>query len=242
MKPFRLALVLGLSSMPLMAADKHVHGEANLYIAIEGKMVAIELESPADNILGFEHQPKTKKQHQLVESASALLADYRNLVQLNDASCTLESANIEAPFAEEDNDDHKGHDHDKHGHKEHHDHDKHKHDHKEHGHNEHKGHGHDKHHDHHEKEHDHKEHHDHDKHHNDHKGHGHHGEHDEDAHADYRASYTLQCESLGSLTAVSVTAFDQFSGFETITVNWVTPSGQGSSKTTAKQPSVTLNK
>jgi len=36
-----------------VAGDKHVHGEAELFVAIEGNKVLVELESPAANILGY---------------------------------------------------------------------------------------------------------------------------------------------------------------------------------------------
>lgn len=37
----------------------HVHGAAEIDVAIEGKKLVITLESPADNLLGFERAPKT---------------------------------------------------------------------------------------------------------------------------------------------------------------------------------------
>ncbi|QLI81051.1 DUF2796 domain-containing protein [Chitinibacter fontanus] len=38
----------------------HVHGAAEIDVAIEGKKLLITLESPADNLLGFERAPKTE--------------------------------------------------------------------------------------------------------------------------------------------------------------------------------------
>jgi hypothetical protein len=38
----------------------HVHGVAQIDVAIEGKTLVIALESPADNLLGFERAPKTE--------------------------------------------------------------------------------------------------------------------------------------------------------------------------------------
>lgn len=37
----------------------HEHGSAKLEIAVEGNVIDIDLESPAESILGFEHAPKS---------------------------------------------------------------------------------------------------------------------------------------------------------------------------------------
>lgn len=47
----------------------HVHGEANMSIAIDQKIIAIEYNGPAETILGFEHEPKTDAEKKLLENA-----------------------------------------------------------------------------------------------------------------------------------------------------------------------------
>ena len=47
----------------------HEHGVANLNVAIEGNNVYIEFFSPAANIVGFEHHPRTQKQKDAVRAA-----------------------------------------------------------------------------------------------------------------------------------------------------------------------------
>ena len=42
--------------------DAHVHGVAHLNVALEGNDLYIELTSPAANIVGFEHDPRTQNQ------------------------------------------------------------------------------------------------------------------------------------------------------------------------------------
>jgi hypothetical protein len=42
----------------------HVHGTAKLDIAIEGSTATVEFESPAESIVGFEHQAKTTADQQ----------------------------------------------------------------------------------------------------------------------------------------------------------------------------------
>lgn len=49
--------------------EAHEHGVANLNVAIEGTSVYIEFSSPAANIVGFEHHPRTQKQKDAVKDA-----------------------------------------------------------------------------------------------------------------------------------------------------------------------------
>lgn len=38
----------------------HTHGKASLFLAVDGKSIAVELEAPAINVLGYERTPKNK--------------------------------------------------------------------------------------------------------------------------------------------------------------------------------------
>lgn len=51
----------------------HTHGEADVLIILEGTSLFITLESPAVNLLGFEHAPHTDKQKQLTKEVVAKL-------------------------------------------------------------------------------------------------------------------------------------------------------------------------
>jgi Protein of unknown function (DUF2796) len=51
----------------------HVHGTAKLNIAIEGSTATVEFESPAESIVGFEHQAKTAADQQQQAKALDLL-------------------------------------------------------------------------------------------------------------------------------------------------------------------------
>lgn len=74
---FTIALLVG---GPVQAEDKrhhgaHVHGVAQLNVAIEGNNIYIEFFSPAANIVGFEHHPRTHEQKNAVkEAVNELLA------------------------------------------------------------------------------------------------------------------------------------------------------------------------
>lgn len=75
-----LSLLAGyIVALTVFAADKHrdhgahSHGLAQLNIALEGNALAIELDSPAANIVGFEHRPRTAEEHETLDAAMALL-------------------------------------------------------------------------------------------------------------------------------------------------------------------------
>ena len=90
--------------------DAHVHGIAALNLALEGKEVHIELDSPAANIVGFEHAPSSKADHAAIDKAVAILKDGNGLFQFNaDAGCEMEDVKIASELIEDEH-----HDHDKH--------------------------------------------------------------------------------------------------------------------------------
>lgn len=120
--------------------DAHVHGVSELTIAIEGKALQIEFESPAMNLVGFEHKAKSSKDKEAVKKAVAMLKNGDSLFSFSEGDCTLVESTVDASgllSAKEDHDHHKEHDHedehnheDKHAHKDKHDHeDKHEHHH-----------------------------------------------------------------------------------------------------------------
>jgi len=107
----------------------HAHGEGKLNIAIAGKTVAIELEIPAADIIGFEHAARTDQQKARLNEGTAKLAKPLALFVPNaDANCTLNQADVDTVGAIADahgeHGEHDKHsDHDKHA--EHDEHDKH---------------------------------------------------------------------------------------------------------------------
>jgi hypothetical protein len=63
---------------PVQAEEKrhheaHEHGVAHLNVALEGNDLYIEFTSPAANIVGFEHQPRTHNQKDAVKAAVSKL-------------------------------------------------------------------------------------------------------------------------------------------------------------------------
>ncbi|TVP87391.1 MAG: DUF2796 domain-containing protein [Pseudomonadaceae bacterium] len=98
----------------------HVHGVANLNLVLDGADIAVELDTPADNILGFEYLPTSDADIATAKAAMETLSDADNVISLPaDAGCTLDDVTLESPIftALKKSDDH-DHDH-KHGDKEH---------------------------------------------------------------------------------------------------------------------------
>ena len=70
--------------------DAHVHGEAELNIVFEGQKLLVELESPSFNLVGFEHEPKTLEQKNLVKKTIELLENFKSVANLSEeASCNI---------------------------------------------------------------------------------------------------------------------------------------------------------
>lgn len=88
----------------------HVHGIAALNLALEGQEVEIELDSPAANIVGFEHAPSSESDHAALDKAAALLKAGDRLFRFNeDAGCQMENADVSSELLEEDHDEHEEH-------------------------------------------------------------------------------------------------------------------------------------
>jgi hypothetical protein len=62
--------------------EAHEHGVAHMNVAFEGNELYIELISPAANIVGFEHQPRTQEQKAAVKAAIKKLEAGEKLFEL----------------------------------------------------------------------------------------------------------------------------------------------------------------
>ena len=77
---FTFAIMIAIVSSKTWAgeqrhSDAHVHGVAHLNVAVEGTRLHLEFTSPAANIVGFEHQPRTEKQKDGVRKAKETLEE-----------------------------------------------------------------------------------------------------------------------------------------------------------------------
>ena len=118
----RLLLALPFALLPLAmahAADvehaslgAHEHGVARLDIALDGKSLEFELDSPSMNIVGFEHDASTDADKTTVASARELLLKSQALFNLPlAAQCAVTTQKLQSPLfgdkpdADDDHDD-----------------------------------------------------------------------------------------------------------------------------------------
>lgn len=186
----------------------HEHGSAFLNVALDDGAVILELETPWNNLVGFEHQPRTDAQHALVDETLAQLNDPQALFVFEGTDCVATDTFIESGL---ESGEHSEHDSDEHhdDEDEHHD-DEHD---EEHG---------DEHHDEeHEAKHD-------DEHHDDEHEDEHHDEHKDDAdtHASLLVSYSFNCDDVSQLQTIDVLMLDIWTGFEDLDVQLIGPGGQ----------------
>lgn len=88
----------------------HVHGEAHMTLAVEGKQVEIVLDSPADSLLGFEHAPSTAEEKAQLENTLQQLSNPATLfVFAADAQCKSTRTLVENPYEAEHHDEHSAH-------------------------------------------------------------------------------------------------------------------------------------
>ncbi|QVL48480.1 MAG: DUF2796 domain-containing protein [Thiocapsa sp.] len=79
----------------------HVHGIAHMTLAAEGDKVLIELTSPAASLIGFERAPRTDEERATLALAKQNLMAGDAMIRLNiEAGCRLETAEIDAEFAD----------------------------------------------------------------------------------------------------------------------------------------------
>jgi ABC-type nickel/cobalt efflux system permease component RcnA len=98
----------------------HQHGSGELRVVIEGQQLQIQLESPAMNLVGFEHQPRNDAQKKALRDMTATLRDAGQVFALPaQAQCALKGVELKGELVNAK----AGH---KHGHKHEH---KHKHGH-----------------------------------------------------------------------------------------------------------------
>lgn len=119
-----LLLALPFALLPLAAAaqdheehgslDKHEHGVASLNVALDGNTLEIQLESPALNLVGFEHAASSAADQAKVAAVRQQLEQPQALFALPiEARCTLKQHELQgalfAPRADDEHDEHAAH-------------------------------------------------------------------------------------------------------------------------------------
>ena len=210
--------------------EAHTHGLATLTLALENSVLEIQFESPAANLVGFEHKATSSEEKKAVTQTETSLKEPNLLFSFVGASCQPKKTTVDISGVM-DNHNKKYQEHDEH---EDHSHAK-KHD----EHDEHERHSHAKEHD----KHDEHEHHSHAKERNKHDEHEHHShskEHDADSHSEISASYRFSCDDTAKLSSVSVSFFKQFPGIEKIDAMWITDIKQGAITLTPNKHTISL--
>ncbi len=90
-------------SLPALAAaqierdlESHEHGSATLDVVIDGTTVSLELYTPWDNLVGFEHAPSTDEQRASVQAARELLNQPDQLFTLNGGDCSVDDVSLDS--------------------------------------------------------------------------------------------------------------------------------------------------
>ena len=226
---------------PAGAPAQHVHGVVELGVVVEGGTIAMSLNAPLSDVVGFEHAPESDEQLELIRQAAATLANADAMFGLPDsASCTISDTSIDGPayVLEHLGDDDAGdvlsdHDHDD-------PHDSHGTDHDNDEHDESADHDHDEHHE--SADHDHDEHeesaaHDHDEHEKtDEHDHG-----DSEQHSEVSANYEWICANASNLDSFALRFTESFAGVETIEIQILTAAGAQVLTVEGRAPSVSLS-
>lgn len=102
---FRFVATVGLAVALLVPATRvaaegaHEHGVASLDVVLDGNSLLISLDSPLDNLLGFEHAPRNEKQRAAVKKMEATL-QAAGLFGLDPAAaCAPGKVELVHPFA-----------------------------------------------------------------------------------------------------------------------------------------------
>ena len=223
------SLIALLAAAPALAEESrqlgtHEHGVGLMNMAIDGDVLAIELNVPGADIVGFEHAATAEADRAAVERALAVLADPANLIALPAAAaCRMDEAvahllgdteaasDEHAAHDDQASDGHDDYDHDSHDHAAH-DHDSHEHD-------------------------DHGEaaHADHDE--------AHHAEHHDTAggHTEFHAAYRWTCTNPTGLTSLAFPYFTAFENARELELQVITRSGAQAFEVMRDTPQVQLD-
>src|SRR5262245_25375966 len=116
MRTLGAVVVLGAFAVSPAAAQTahrelgpHEHGRGTLNIAVEGNKISMELEVPGVDIVGFEHEAKTREDKATLEKAKQKLSAPLSLFKLPaSAGCRVTEAKVEVETGESDHSAHEG--------------------------------------------------------------------------------------------------------------------------------------
>jgi hypothetical protein len=87
--------LLMAGASPAWAGPAHEHGVARLDVGVEAGRLSLQLETPLDNLLGFERAPRTEAERGAAAAAVAQLRDAARLFRVDGAAaCRPEAAEL----------------------------------------------------------------------------------------------------------------------------------------------------
>ena len=90
-----LLLAASAQAQTVRMEDPHVHGHGTVSVAVDGPVLTVMVETPAHDVLGFEHVASTAADKRLVAAVRSLLESPRTLFEVSsDTTCALEGADI----------------------------------------------------------------------------------------------------------------------------------------------------
>jgi len=92
------AVAASLACGQSLAQHAHVHGNAELQVTVQGQSLTVLLATPLENLVGFEHAPRTDKQKAAAQALGEQLARPDVLfVPSQAARCTPSASVVNAP-------------------------------------------------------------------------------------------------------------------------------------------------
>lgn len=96
--PFGLCLAMLASAGSACAAGAHQHGVAQLTVAAEDNRLELELSSPLESLVGFEHEPRNDKERKAVQAMKDSFRKPEALFAPSAAAqCASSPAEVELP-------------------------------------------------------------------------------------------------------------------------------------------------
>ncbi len=100
----RAARICGLLATLLLSAgthaagDRHQHGASQLEVSIESNALTLQWDSPLNDLIGFEHAPRTAQQKATAQKLLKTLQDPTSFsVPNTEAQCSVVSVSVQAP-------------------------------------------------------------------------------------------------------------------------------------------------
>ena len=93
-----LLLTAMLLPQPSWAGKAHEHGAVKLDLAVDGQRIMLQMESPLDNLLGFERAPRSDAERKSVDAMVSRLKAAETLFKPDPAAqCSLGTVSLQSP-------------------------------------------------------------------------------------------------------------------------------------------------